>query len=137
MTYLLDTNACITIINRSASPAFAHALQTAIQQADELRVSSIGVHELWFGVAKSQRIKDNAHNLAQFLRDPFQVLEFDAKDARVSGEIRAGLARSGTPIGPYDTLIAGQALARGLTLVTANTREFSRFEGLSLVDWTI
>ena len=64
------------------------------------------------------------------------MLSFDEEDARISGEIRAQLAKKGTPIGPYDVLIAGQALARGLTLVTANTREFSRVEGLRLVDWS-
>lgn len=117
MTYLLDTNACIVIINQSAPPSFAQALQITIQRSGGLCTSRIGIHELWYGVAKSKRIDENAHNLSQFLRVPFRVLEFNESDARASGEIRANLARLGTPIGPLDTLIAGQALARGLNLV--------------------
>ena len=65
------------------------------------------------------------------------MLEFDEDDARCAGEIRDLLRRAGTPIGPYDTLIAGQALARDLTLVTHNTREFSRVSGLRLEDWEL
>ena len=66
----------------------------------------------------------------------FTVLEFDADDARAAGLIRAELAGSGTPIGPYDILIAGQALAQKLKLITNNTREFSRIDGLQVEDWT-
>ena len=136
MTYLLDTNACITIINRKAPHSFELSLNHALNQGEILYVPSIAVHELWFGVARSQRAKANGYNLTQFLKSTFEILNFDSQDARIAGEIRATLARRGTPIGPYDVLIAGQALARGLTLVTANTREFSRVEGLNLVDWT-
>jgi tRNA(fMet)-specific endonuclease VapC len=136
MTYLLDSNACIAIINRKSSPQFEVALNSAIRLGDGLYVPSISVHELWFGVAKSHRIQVNSYNLTQFLKEPFQVLGFDGRDAHAAGEVRAELARLGTPIGPYDVLIAGQALARGLTLVTANTREFSRVDGLKLTDWT-
>ncbi len=64
-----------------------------------------------------------------------EVLEFDKEDARQAGEIRAELTRIGMPIGPYDILIAGQAKSRDMTLVTRNTREFERVEGLRLVDW--
>ncbi len=64
------------------------------------------------------------------------MIPFDKEDAIAAGNIRATLALAGTPIGPFDTLIAGQALCRGLTLVTANTREFSRVEGLRVEDWS-
>lgn len=136
MTYLLDSNACIAIINRRASYSFQASLNRAIRLGDGLHVPSIAVHELWFGVAKSQRVRANSFNLTQFLKHPFQVLNFDSRDAHIAGEIHANLAQRGMPIGPYDVLIAGQALARGLTLVTANTREFSRVQGLKLADWT-
>ena len=63
-------------------------------------------------------------------------MAFDPEDARAAAEIRADLKRKGTPIGPYDVLIAGQSLARGLTVVTANLREFERVEGLKVEDWT-
>ena len=65
----------------------------------------------------------------------FAILEFDADDARESGRIRAELAKSGQPIGPYDVLIAGQALSRRLTLISNNLREFTRVEGLKVEDW--
>ena len=65
----------------------------------------------------------------------FEVLVFDTEDARSAGEIRALLGAQGTPIGPYDILIAGQAAARGLVLVTRNRREFTRVTGLEVQDW--
>jgi tRNA(fMet)-specific endonuclease VapC len=65
----------------------------------------------------------------------FTVLEADQDDARHAGEIRAQLASRGTPTGPYDVLIAGQARARKLTLVTHNTTEFTRVQGLKVEDW--
>jgi tRNA(fMet)-specific endonuclease VapC len=65
----------------------------------------------------------------------FPVLEFDLEDARQAGEIRAHLASKGTPIGPFDVLIAGQARARELTLVTHNTSEFQRVPRLKVEDW--
>lgn len=136
MIFLLDSNACIAIINKTASPPFQASFNRAIRKGERLYVPSITVHELWFGVAKSRQVHVNAFNLTQFLKHPFEVLNFDSKDAQIAGEIRAALAQRGTPIGPYDVLIAGQALARGLTLVTANTREFSRVKGLKLADWT-
>ncbi len=64
------------------------------------------------------------------------VLEYSEQDSQAAGEIRADLERKGRRIGEYDTLIAGQAYARGLTLVTANTREFRRVKGLAVEDWT-
>ena len=136
MTYLLDSNACIAIINKKVSQPFEGSLNRAIRFGEGLYVPSISVYELWFGVAKSKRVRVNTYNLARFLKPPFQVLDFDSHDARLAGEIRAELARRGTPIGPYDVLIAGQALARGLTLVTVNIREFSCVDGLKLADWT-
>ncbi len=136
MTYLLDSNACIAIINKKTSRQFETSLNRAIRLGEGLYIPSIGVHELWFGVAKSQRVQVNSYNLTEFLKEPFQVLDFNMKDARMAGEVRAAQTRRGTPIGPYDVLIAGQALERSLTLVTANTREFSRVDGLKLVDWT-
>lgn len=74
-------------------------------------------------------------NLARVDALQFTVLEFDEEDARQAGQIRAHLASKGTPIGPYDVLIAGQAMARGLTLVTHDTSEFQRVPGLKVEDW--
>ena len=99
-------------------------------------LSSVVLHELWFGVAKSQHIDRNAAILTEFIQGAYPILDFTNGDAEAAGQIWAALKIAGTPIGAYDTLIAGQALARGLTLVTANTREFSRVDGLKLTDWT-
>jgi tRNA(fMet)-specific endonuclease VapC len=91
--------------------------------------------ELEYGIAKSERRRENQERLAVFLQAPISVLPFDADDAREAGEIRAALAKAGTPIGPYDILIAAQARRRGATLVTANAREFARVPGLKTEDW--
>jgi tRNA(fMet)-specific endonuclease VapC len=128
VSYLLDANVCIAILNESSERVTQHINQATL--ADEkLFLSSIVLHELWFGVAKSQRIARNAAILTEFIHGAYPTLEFSNGDAEVAGQIRAYLKAAGT-------LIAGQALARGLTLVTANTREFSRVNGLRLVDWT-
>jgi len=135
MKYLFDSNLCIAIMNGTARRVTV-SLDRAIQAGGEFYLPSIAVHELWFGVAKSQQVQANTHKLREFLRSSVTLLDFNGEDAKKAGEIRADLARRGTPIGPYDVLIAGQALARGLTLVTANTREFSRVDSLQLADWT-
>jgi len=135
VTCLLDANVCIAIMNQSSSMVRRN-LETAIVFEAKTFLSSIVIHELWFGVAKSQRPEGNASVLRKFLGRGLETLEFSNGDAEVAGQIRADLKALGTPIGANDTLIAGQALARGLTLVTANTREFSRVAGLKLVDWT-
>ncbi|MGH7081033.1 MAG: PIN domain-containing protein [Acetobacteraceae bacterium] len=84
------------------------------------------------GACKSRR---RSENLARVEGLQFAVLEFDQEDAREAGEIRAALASAGTPIGPYDVLIAGQARARDLILITRNVGEFSRVRGLRIEDW--
>lgn len=93
---------------------------------------SIVAHELFYGAFKSQRA---GRNVALVDSLQFEVLEFDKEDARQAGHIRAYLALIGTPIGPYDVLIAGQAKARNMILVTGNTDEFQRVEGLVIENW--
>jgi tRNA(fMet)-specific endonuclease VapC len=100
-----------------------------------MATSSVAVFELWYGVGKSQQQDANAKRLTTFLSGPIDVLELDDEDARAAGEVRAVLEASGTPIGAYDLLIAGQARRRGATLVTANAAEFSRVSGLRWEDW--
>ena len=95
-------------------------------------MSAVVVHELYYGAFKSQRVEQNVARVDVL---QFSVLEFDEEDARQAGEIRAHLASKGMPTGPYDVLIAGQAMARELTLVTHNTSEFERVPGLKLEDW--
>jgi tRNA(fMet)-specific endonuclease VapC len=136
VSYLLDTNVCIALINGS-SPKVRTRLAQAVRRGAALATSSIVAHELWYGVAKSGRVAQNANRLKAFLERAVAVLDYSAKDAQAAGEIRVDLERKGKRIGEYDTLIAGQAFARNLVLVTANTREFQCVRGLVVEDWTV
>lgn len=129
MGYLLDTNAVITLLNDAASKL---ARRLRREKPADVAVSAIVMHELFYGAFKSKRTKDNVA-LVDSLR--FSVIEFDKEDARSAGEIRAFLASKGATIGPFDVLIAGQALSRDLVLVTRNTREFGRIPNLKIEDW--
>jgi tRNA(fMet)-specific endonuclease VapC len=134
MKYLLDTNACIAIIN--GDPAKVRSrFQIEVQRNSELFVSSVAAFEMWFGVTKSARVSENTRLLQTFLGGRVVPLAFDMSDARSGGEIRATLERAGRPIGSYDLLLAGQAVNRGLTIVTANEREFRRVSGLRWENW--
>lgn len=128
MRFLLDTNAVIAVLN--GNRVFLDRLRQHV--LEDFAVSAIVIHELRYGASKSARHAEN-HARIDALR--FEVLDFDAEDARQAGEIRAALERAGTPIGAYDVLIAGQALARDLILVTHNMREFERVAQLRIEDW--
>ena len=130
MRFLLDTNVMIGLLNRSSPKLEARVRQVP---ASEIGISAIVVHELYFGAFKSQRVSENLERLG-LIR--LETVPLDREDAEAAGKIRAALAKSGTPIGPYDVLTAGQALARGLTLITNNLREFKRIAGLKAEDWS-
>ncbi len=134
MSYLLDTNACIALMN-GAPVAVRGRFQKAIRGDFRVYVSSVVAFELWLGIAKSERVETDTRRLEMFLASPVIALPFENGDSRVAGSIRATLEALGRPIGAYDYLIAGQAMARQLTLVTANVSEFSRVKGLSWQDW--
>ena len=129
MGYLLDTNAVIALLNDTTSKT---ALRARREKPGDVAISVIVMHELFYGAFRSRRAAQNAA-LIDALQ--FVVLDFDKEDAQQAGEVRALLASNGTPIGAYDVLIAGQAVARNLILVTHNTREFGRVPGLRLEDW--
>ncbi len=128
MKYLLDTNAVIALMK--GNEGFLARLKQ--HRPADFGIPSIVMHELYYGAFKSQRI---AENLARIEALRFEVVDFDREDSRCAGEIRAELARAGTVIGPYDALIAGQAQARALTLVSRNLREFQRIPGLKIENW--
>jgi tRNA(fMet)-specific endonuclease VapC len=130
---LLDTNALIAISKGRPHPV-AERLNAELLAGRVISTSSIVVFELRFGSAKSQREAANNARFDQILA-PLRILSFDADDAALAGTIRATLEAAGTPIGPYDLLIAAQALRHGATLVTANTREFQRVIGLNVESW--
>lgn len=132
--YCLDTNVCIDLIRGTSVPV-RKRFKDVIADGAVLCVSSVVLHELWYGVAKSAVPERNTERLQAFLSGPFEILQWDDADARAAGEVRAQLEKEGRPIGAYDALIAAQAVRRGITVVTANTREFKRVDGLMWEDW--
>jgi tRNA(fMet)-specific endonuclease VapC len=132
--YLLDTNACIALIN-GHPPTVRARLQKATAGGSHVLVSSMAVFELWYGVSRSARQEFNRKRVETFLAGPILVLPFEDTDSRVAGSVRAALEATAKPIGAYDVLMAGQALRHQLTLVTANGSEFSRVKGLVWQDW--
>jgi tRNA(fMet)-specific endonuclease VapC len=134
MDYLLDTNACIALINERP-PTVRTRLHKVSTTGSHILVSSITVFELWYGVDKSAKHDFNRKRLETFLSGPILVLPFEDDDAQAAGSLRVTLEATGKPIGAYDLLIAGQAIRHGLTLVTSNVREFSRVKGLVWQDW--
>jgi tRNA(fMet)-specific endonuclease VapC len=131
MIYLLDTNTCIGYLNRRSPSIYQHFLAVS---ADDVAICDIVKFELYYGAYKSSRTAENLQNLNNFFADLIS-LPFDSKAAQICGQIRAKLQASGTPIGAYDFQIAAIALANDLILITHNTREFNRVEGLQLEDW--
>jgi tRNA(fMet)-specific endonuclease VapC len=136
VNYLLDTNAVVALL-RNRHARVRERYREAEKSGDYLAVSSVVLFELWYGVEKSGRVQENTERLRVLLSGDLDLLDFDDEDAQTAGRVRAAVEKVGTPIGAYDLLIAGQALRRGLTVVTANTSEFSRVTGLSWEDWTI
>ena len=132
MTYLLDTNICIYALKNRPSIVLDR-LRTVGMAAVALSV--ITVLELRQGAEKSQQRAAN-HERLDFFLAPMKILTFDEEAALVGARLRANLERQGTPIGDYDSLIAAQALARDLILVTNNVREFERVPGLQIENWT-
>jgi tRNA(fMet)-specific endonuclease VapC len=133
-TYLLDTNACIALINGTEINV-RRRFKRAVARENVILLSSIVAFELWYGVAKSQRKDSNTQRLETFLGGPLEWALFDEDDARAAGTVRAELETVGRPVGAYDVLLAGQARRRGATLVTSNTKEFARVQGLKWEDW--
>ena len=132
--YCLDTNVCIDLIRGTSVPV-RRRFKEAIDDGSVLGVSSVVLHELWYGVAKSAQRERNTERLQAFLSGPLEILYWDDADARAAGEVRAQVEKDGYTIGAYDALIAAQAVRRGIPVVTANTKEFKRVDGLDWEDW--
>jgi tRNA(fMet)-specific endonuclease VapC len=128
--YLLDTDTCIYALKQNEAVL---GRMLARSRAD-VAVSVISEGELRTGAAKSSSPVKTMRLVENFLR-PLTVVEFTSSDAVSYASVRAKLERAGTPIGPFDTLIAAQALGRKLILVSNNEREFRRVSGLRLEDW--
>ena len=134
MTLSLDTNVLVEVV-RGAAPIVRERFFGALADERPLVASLIVVHELYLGC---ELYRDPASELARVRKvlSRVQIEPFDEPDMVSAAKVRATLRRRGQTIGAYDALIAGQALARDWTLVTANKREFDRVDGLNVIDWT-
>lgn len=131
MKFLLDTDTCIYALKRRES-VIEHLLS---QSREDIVVSVLTEAELRTGAAKSSSAARTLRLVENFLQ-PLTIIEFNSEDAATYAVVRSRLERAGTPIGPINTLIAAQAMARKLTLVTNNEREFRRVSSLALQNWT-
>ncbi len=131
--FLLDTNACIRILNDSSAHLLARLRD---HEPSEIRLCAVVKAELLYGARRSDRVAENIRLLGRFFA-PFVCLPFDDLCAEHYGILRADLEGLGRPIGPYDLMIAATALVHDLVLVTHNVGEFSRVVGLSLEDWEV
>jgi tRNA(fMet)-specific endonuclease VapC len=134
VNYLLDTKVVIALL-KNRPPGVRSRLRRVVSRGVSISVSTVVLYELWYGVARSQRRRENAERLRVFLSGNIDVAPFDEEDAIAAGDMRAALETVGTPIGPDDLLIAAQARHSGSTLVTANVSEFARVRGLVWQDW--
>jgi tRNA(fMet)-specific endonuclease VapC len=130
LRYMIDTNICIYAMKKD--PRLL--VNKFSEYRSEICVSSIVVGELLYGIEKSQHRHVNMTRAEHFI-SLLDVLDFDADAAGHFASIRATLEKQGTPIGSYDLMTAGHARSLGLILVTHNTKEFSRVDGLRLEDW--
>jgi tRNA(fMet)-specific endonuclease VapC len=133
MRYLLDTNVCVMYLNGRSDLVRDRILSTPTQ---DMAVCSVVKAELFYGAMKSNNPTRTLERQQQFL-ERFVSLPFGDDAAILFGQIRARLANAGTPIGAYDLQIAAIALANNLTLITHNTREFDRIDGLQIEDWEV
>ena len=131
MKYMLDTNICIYVIKKMPPTVIRRFME---HDAGDICVSSITYAEMMHGVEKSQAKERNRIAYMLFM-SALTVLDFDASAAEEYGRIRAALEMKGIPIGPMDMLIAAHAKSQDLTLVTNNTREFARVDGIKLENW--
>jgi len=131
----LDTNIVIGIVNGRSS-SLRLRLENQMRSGTPVVLPVIALFEMRYGFAKSDRREHSERLLDRFLGLGVDVLPFEPEDAAHAGDIRAHLERRGTPIGPYDILIAAQARCRDAALVTLNQREFNRVPGLIVVNWS-
>lgn len=133
MIYSFDTNVCIGYLNGKYPTLLQKLLSIPPSQ---VTVCSVVRAELFHGAAKSTNPVKTLATQQAFLK-PYATLPFDDNAAKFYGLERGRLEKLGVTIGPLDLLIASIALAHNLILVTNNTREFSRIQGLNLENWQI
>lgn len=133
MILSLDTNVLVDIINDR--PDVRARYDAAAEDGAQLLTSSVAACELHFGALISRRPKVQ-RSLAEALLADLSVEAWTQDDAQATARIKQVLRTRGTPVGAYDVMIAGQAVNRGWTVVSHNLRDFSRIDGLSVIDWT-
>ena len=131
MRYQLDTNVCIRYLNGQSEPIRRQLLR---RNPDEILLCSVVKAELLYGSMKSEKKDENLGKLRRFV-NRFDSLPFDDQAAESYGRIRVQLEQEGTPVGPNDLMIAAIGIAHDAVLITHNTREFGRIEGLTIEDW--
>lgn len=134
MLYFIDTNICISCMRGSRKTETLG--YKFILHENDIKIPAIVVAELMHGVYKSKFTGITLKETEDFLAD-LEIVPFDYDSAVAYGKIKASLERKGQVIGPNDMLIAATALAYNATLITNNTQEFSRIDGLNLDDWTL
>lgn len=132
LKYMLDTNICIFTIKKKPT----QVREAFKQHNKQVCISTVTLMELIYGAEKSANPSHNLHVVEGFAAR-LEVLQYDTDAAAHTGQIRAELAMTGKPIGPYDQMIAGHARSMGLLVVTNNVREFERVPGLRIEDWTV
>ena len=129
--YLLDTNICIYIMNKKPEAVYQKFKKVSL---DTIFISAISEYEIKYGVEKSQKSDKNKKIVTEFLGF-LTILPFDSESTSIAGSIRNTLEKKGQIIGPYDLLIASQALAKNLILITNKEKEFRRIKGLKIENW--
>ncbi|KVA16630.1 PIN domain-containing protein [Burkholderia ubonensis] len=132
--YMLDTNIC-SYIMRERPPVVLSRLQSCVGAQHRIVVSAVTYAEMRFGAIGKKASPKHADLVTAFVSRLDGVLPWDAAAVDTTAAVRAELAARGTPIGANDASIAGHAIAAGAVLVTHNTREFGRVDGLSFEDW--
>ena len=131
MTYFLDTNICIHHLGGRSQ----NVRDNIMRQSNNIKIPSMVVAELFFGAEKSQQRKENLLRCKEFV-SLFDIVDFDLFAAEHYADIRATLEKSGKAIGGNDMVIASIVRANSGVLITNNTKEFERVDGLLLEDWT-
>ena len=131
MRYMLDTDTCIYIIKKKPNEVIERFKKYDIE---EICISSITYSELMYGVRKSQQSVKNYISLILFVNN-IEIMDYDSKAGEYYGDIKTELEIKGTPIGPLDTLIAAHAKSLGYTVITNNTKEYKRINGLKVENW--
>lgn len=131
MTYLLDT--CVVIDLVKGDPNTIETMKS--KSPDQVNISTITEFELRYGMALASKLKSKSKSIVEAMLSEINILNFEAKEAAKAAEIRNQLRTLGTPISPYDFLIAATSLANDLILVTSNEKEFTRIEELKIENW--